>query len=134
MWALSYFSDADAKYSSLILNNINLKVILDSILNPNLKIKVPALRVIGCILASDEKDVEEVLDCGGLEVLKKLITDPSTESSILKEACWAISNVTASSHKHIEQVLDCGLIRILCDIVGNLNLNYSVKLFFYILG
>lgn len=130
LWALSYFSDADAKYSRLILENINLKVILDCVLNQNLKIKVPALRVVGCILASDEKDVEEVLDLGGLEVLKKLITNPSTECSILKEGCWAISNITAGPFKHIEQVLDSGLIRILCDIVGNVNLSYSVSIAF----
>ena len=78
-------------------------------------------------MASNENDVEEVIQCNGLDTLKKLITNPNIDGSILKEGCWAISNITAGPENHIEKILENGIIRILCDFIVASSLNYSVK-------
>lgn len=127
LWSLSYIADGETQNSRLILENITIKIVVDHILNKNVMIKVPAVRVIGCILGSNEKDVAEILECNALIVLKNLITSENIENSIKKEGCWAISNVTAGPYSQIQQVLDMGIIEILVDIITTSGLDYSVK-------
>jgi hypothetical protein len=61
----------------------------------------PALRVVGNIVTGDDEQTQRVLNCNLLKTLKNLLTNLSN-NSIVKEACWTLSNITAGNERQIQ--------------------------------
>jgi hypothetical protein len=61
----------------------------------------PALRVVGNIVTGDDEQTQRVLNCNLLKTLKNLLTSLSNHS-IVKEACWTLSNITAGNERQIQ--------------------------------
>jgi hypothetical protein len=60
---------------------------------------VPAMRCIGNLLTTNEIDkIELMLEYNLLEKLNSLLH--STSSHIVKECCWALSNIAAGPPEH----------------------------------
>jgi hypothetical protein len=67
----------------------------------------PALRAIGNILTTnDETVVDRCLWCNVLENLSFILKNQQNKFSVIKEACWAISNITACSNKHVVKFVE----------------------------
>lgn len=117
LWALSYMSDGDTNWLNLIMQNINVKVVIDFLSNENQEISSPAIRMIGNIASGSEEQVNQILQAGGLDVLKNMINKASQSPMIVKECCWVISNIAAGTPNHVQQILDKDFAKMLSLIV-----------------
>lgn len=83
--------------------------------HPSIAVRIPALRSVGNIVTGDERQRQEVINCGAIASFHNLLSSPSED--IYKEACWTISNITAGSTAQIQAVLDGGLVPLLVHIL-----------------
>lgn len=73
----------------------------------DISIFIPALRAMGNILTTnDPRIIERCLWEGVLDKLTNYLFQ--SNSNIIKEACWAISNITAGPSHHVEKFIDSG--------------------------
>lgn len=83
-----------------IASGETLPKVIDALGQKEHSLFVPALRAVGNILTTNDEDLidraifEEVLD-------KLLGVLHASNSNLIKEACWALSNITAGPHRHI---------------------------------
>jgi len=71
----------------------------------NASLFIPALRCIGNLLTSnDPQVVERCLWEGCLDKLTNMLYQ--TNSNIIKECCWALSNITAGPTHHVEKFVE----------------------------
>lgn len=71
----------------------------------DLHLFVPALRCLGNILTSnDSRVVERCLWEGCLDKLTNMLYQ--SNSNIIKESCWALSNITAGPGAHVAKFID----------------------------
>ena len=74
------------------------------------KIAVPALRVIGNFLSSPEAAITSVpINAGVLPLLNECMAHP--KQILRKETAWALANVTAESPERVQQCIDVGIIQ-----------------------
>jgi hypothetical protein len=70
----------------------------------------PVLRTVGNILTGNDVQTQLVLEAGVLPVLEAMLTFDGTRTKktnvVLKEVCWALSNITAGNTLQIQAVLD----------------------------
>ena len=65
------------------------------------KIFVPALRCIGNFATANELEIiDQLLFHGALDCITNILM--SANSNLIKECCWALSNIAASSVHHVE--------------------------------
>ena len=73
------------------------------------KIAVPALRIVGNILSSNDLDIAQVaVNAGVLGLFACLIDHP--KQIMRKECAWSLANVTAESPERVQACLDGGII------------------------
>jgi hypothetical protein len=61
---------------------------------------IPALRVIGNLLTTSDADkISMMLEYNLLDKINSLML--STSTNIIKECCWALSNIAAGPPEHI---------------------------------
>ena len=78
--------------------------IIQSVGDKEFAVFVPALRALGNILTTnDHSVVEKALFEGALDKLTQILY--STNSNLVKECCWALSNICAGPPEHIEQLV-----------------------------
>merc|ERR1712118_182548 len=68
----------------------------------------PSIRVVGNIATGSHQQTQVILSCGALNHLPHFLH--SKKSSLVKEACWLLSNVTAGTPDQIQAVIDVGLL------------------------
>lgn len=77
-----------------------LPLIIQHLGDKNVKMITPALRTVGNVLAGDDQQTQMCLDNNVLYFLELLIN--SSNSSIVKEALWCLSNITAGNENQIQ--------------------------------
>ena len=66
---------------------------------------VPALRALGNILTTNDHEIiERALFEGALDKLTTILYSPN--ANLIKEVCWALSNITAGPASHITQLIE----------------------------
>ena len=75
-------------------------------------VQTPALRCVGNVATGTGAEVQAVLSCDALAMIRRLIDVGKKE--IKKEACWTISNLTAGSAEQIDAVCASGVLPSCC--------------------
>ena len=110
-----------------------MKTIIGLLGHNNLHIIHPALRMIGNICTSNDKDTQYMIELGILEYLYKLLLfsndggdgnnnniNVGRRKPIIREALWTISNITAGNSQQIQYVLNENkLLPLILDIMVN---------------
>ena len=101
IWGLSFLT-ADSNPASLntIINAGGIPILIRLLEHANLQISIPALRTIGNILASHDRDVSGVvINAGILELYSRMIDH--NKQVMRKEVAWCLANVTAESSEMV---------------------------------
>eukprot|EP01084_Bolivina_argentea_P265573 450212_1 len=94
--------------------------LVDLLDHPSPHVRQPALRSIGNIATGSDMNTDNVINCGVLLKLKKLLSsDITSPNSMKREICWTISNITAGPEKQIEQVIKAEILPSLINILKN---------------
>jgi hypothetical protein len=113
LWALSYIAE-DHQDSDRVLEFLAQPDILhlasESLHRPDERLFMPALRFVGNVIsANDPSIIDRCLFCNVLENIHQLI-GILQDSTLVKECCWAASNVTASDNSlHVERFVESSL-------------------------
>lgn len=107
-YALNFMSNNINANINDIIESGTCKRLVELLDHQEVRIKLPSLRTIGNILSGDDNQVQVLINLNVLNGLTELISINS--SSLIKEVCWAISNITAGSNEHIKLVVDQGII------------------------
>lgn len=100
----------------------NIGRIIHDLGEKDIHIFVPALRSIGNILTSnDAKVIERCLWEGCLDKLTNLLY--SSNSSIIKETCWALSNITAGPPHHIKKFIESTALDRIINLIHSTNID-----------
>lgn len=65
-------------------------------------IVIPALRAVGNILTGADMQTQVMINCSVLPALQGLLRSCYMFDNIVKNACWAISNITAGNRVQIQ--------------------------------
>ena len=105
LWAISYIADTDDDATiALIGRSEALPRIINCLGSKELTVFVPALRAIGNMLTTDDHSViEYCLYLGVLDKLSSLLY--SSSGNIIKECCWALSNICAGPSEDVMRVV-----------------------------
>jgi hypothetical protein len=109
LWAVSYLSDGDEERISAVLEAGVVIKLVNSLLQPSNKLKLPALRAIGNIVTSTDAHTQAVVNAGALSILGNLVA-LSGRKQERKEACWAISNIAAGTAEQLSMVIQTGVL------------------------
>ncbi|KAI5424513.1 hypothetical protein KIW84_030627 [Lathyrus oleraceus] len=82
--------------------------LLELLVHSKSKVFVPALRAIGNISTGNEVHNKVLIDSGGLPVFNFLLKQSDT--FILREVCWIISNIAGGPTDHVQAIIDADLI------------------------
>ncbi|KAK0598003.1 hypothetical protein LWI29_030710 [Acer saccharum] len=119
-WALSYLSDG---------TNDEIQAVIDAGVCPRLveflthpspfpSVLIPALRTVGNIVTGDDLQTQCIISHKALPCLLNLLTN-NYKKSIMKEACWTISNITAGNKEQIHAVIEAKIIGPLVHLLQN---------------
>lgn len=103
-WAISYITELGPSYSQLVIDSGLVKKMARLISHGETKIKMAAIRALGCIATGSDDQTQAVIDSGAITQLKNALIRPNDQ--IAKDALWFISNVLAGSQQHIQAVID----------------------------
>ena len=81
-------------------------------------------------MTGDDIQTQRILDLDVIKLLKSLLSSPT--DTILKETCWAISNITAGNVNQIQVYLTIWLFMIGSGIFGFGLIKKKLKLNFYL--
>lgn len=107
-WALSYISNGTPKHVNAVLDLgvvgrlVNLTAVPDE--SDLAKVRLPALRTIGNIIAGDDRQTEAALRANAVPALLHLAST-ARRRLFRKEACWTLSNITAGTMDQIDMVI-----------------------------
>ena len=109
-WALSYVTDSSDKHAEAVCNTNGM---IDTLMRHlgganDDKLITPALRAVGNIITGTDKHTQFCLDKGFLACVASLLNH--RKNSIVKETCWALSNVTAGTRMQVNNVVTYGLV------------------------
>jgi importin subunit alpha-2 len=75
------------------------------------------LRAVGNIVTGDDLQTQIILNCNALTALYQLLN--SEKDTIVKEACWTISNIAAGNMQQIQAIIDAQIFPLLIKILGS---------------
>eukprot|EP00039_Didymoeca_costata_P024752 m.11341 g.11341 ORF g.11341 m.11341 type:complete len:485 (+) comp4425_c0_seq1:166-1620(+) len=121
LWGLSYLASGPVERVQRIIDS-NVCRNLIRFLKPDndFKITEPALRIFGHILSGSNLHADYALNLGVTPLLRALLGSP--KSSVVQDACWALSNIAAGPPHHIQCLIDTS---VLPSIVQLLHTNHS---------
>jgi len=124
LWAFSYMADTDDdSIIAMVASGENLPKIIENVGAKDFQLFVPALRAIGNILTTND---EEIIDRAIFEgVFDKLTTVLyATNANIIKECCWAFSNICAGPVRHIKVFLESNAFDRILSLATSYNLDH----------
>ncbi|KAM8883282.1 uncharacterized protein ACB058_020211 [Synchiropus picturatus] len=113
-WGLSYLLDGPSDHIQAVINS-GVCPRLVTLLMHQEKVAYPALRAVGNILTGSHIQTQMVLNCSALPSLRNLLI----RRSMLKEVCWALSNITAGHRTQLQMVIDAKIFPILIEVFQN---------------
>ncbi len=118
--------DEDQTRLRLILERMNIDGIARCMQSSTPGLRSPAVKVIGNVCAGPSDYVDAIISCGSLKTFLIIIKTEHNSMEVVKEVCWAISNITVGTCKQIGEVVGAGLISALSDLILS-NPNYCVS-------
>ncbi|KAJ3429900.1 importin subunit alpha-4 [Anaeramoeba flamelloides] len=115
-WALAMISMGSEEHIESIISSNCIKKLIELIYDNSTKIKIPALRTLGGIMSGTEKQIQVVIDSGFLQDYLTFFSEKQP-MSVLKEACWAISNLTSGNPSQIEHLIQNGIMEHLLELM-----------------
>ncbi|CAG8449900.1 6007_t:CDS:2 [Diversispora eburnea] len=86
--------------------------------HPSCYIKLAALRCVTNMVTGDDFQIQMIINCGVLQILKELLSSSKEKDSrIRREACLLLSNITAGTVEQVEIVYQIGLFPILIELM-----------------
>ena len=83
-----------------LINAGGIPILVRLLEHANIQISIPALRTVGNVLASQDREVSGVvINAGILELYSRLIDHP--KQVMRKEVAWSLANVTAESSEMV---------------------------------
>jgi len=106
LWSISHLADTnDDNIIGMIASGETLPIIIQAMSSKDFSVFVPGLRAMGNILTTNDTDViERCIFNGVLTPITNIMY--SSNANLIKECCWALSNITAGPASHIEAFLD----------------------------
>lgn len=106
LWAINYMADTD---DDILIGHIasteTLPKVIECVGDKDFSVFVPALRALGNILTTNDTEVvERALFQGALDKLTTILYSPN--ANLIKEVCWALSNICAGPSSHIAKLVD----------------------------
>lgn len=114
-WALAAIADDGQYRAQLVLEQIDIKALIDLFFNERTAIVSAALRCVGNILTGNDLQVAILLTYSIVNKLAVLFDHK--DPNIIKEVTWAISNIAAGSKKQIQKLLDNGIFEKLVNVL-----------------
>lgn len=111
-WAVAYLSDGPEAYVSAVVEAGLCRSLVELAMHPQQDntarrmLQAPALRALGNIVAGSDEQADAALHSGLLRVLAKVL-DPAElcDTSMVRDACWTLSNLTAGTQEQIHEVV-----------------------------
>eukprot|EP01130_Rhizamoeba_saxonica_P004257 TRINITY_DN1744_c2_g1_i2.p1 TRINITY_DN1744_c2_g1~~TRINITY_DN1744_c2_g1_i2.p1 ORF type:complete len:455 (-),score=85.83 TRINITY_DN1744_c2_g1_i2:90-1454(-) len=108
LWALSYLSDGPNANIDTITSTGIIPLLVSHLIYPDMKIAHPVLRTVGNISAGTHTHSQLLLNHNILSSFKVLLKYESM--SIVRESCWALSNLAAGPIEHIHILCESEII------------------------
>ena len=116
-WALSYITDGKSDHIQAICDNKGLVERLIELLATGEKsVTTPALRTIGNIITGTDDQTQFAIDNGIVKLFPGLLQ--SRYPQIVKEACWAISNIAAGSQSQVMVLQEANIIPTIIQLIN----------------
>lgn len=115
-WALSYI-DGDSEVIQQIIDLGIVRKVIQLMMSQKMKIKVPALRIIGNLATGNDVQTRTLLNCNLLPCLHSFLG--GTKPELAKEACWILSNIAAGPTSHIDMLLQANFVPQLLAILNS---------------
>jgi len=116
-WAISYVTDSSDEHAEAVCSTTGM---IDALMRHlssknDDKLITPALRAVGNVITGTDNHTQFCLEKGFLSCAANLLSH--RKKTIVKETCWALSNVTAGTRDQVNSVITHGLVPV---IVGQL--------------
>lgn len=127
LWAIVLLMENDPLYIENIVDNVNMKRVIELLEFGNPKQKVACLRIIGTATCHSDVATEDLVALDCLKPLKKiLLNNDGSSNPLIKEACWVISNIAVENIRAIQVLISLDIIKLLCNLVIGFSA-FSVK-------
>eukprot|EP01061_Rhynchopus_euleeides_P006060 TRINITY_DN1513_c0_g1_i2.p1 TRINITY_DN1513_c0_g1~~TRINITY_DN1513_c0_g1_i2.p1 ORF type:complete len:562 (+),score=204.91 TRINITY_DN1513_c0_g1_i2:246-1931(+) len=107
LWGIAHITQLTEKLCRDVINCRAVRRLLQLLPCSPHTLQVPILRVIGNLVAGDDRTTQEVLSEGFLPLLHHVL---ATRPTVMKEAFWAMSNVAAGTPEQVQQLITNNLI------------------------
>lgn len=115
-WALSYITDGSETHIQAVCDTAGLVPRLVQLAGSNDKASVvPSLRTVGNLITGSDSQTQFVLDQGLIQIIPKLLQ--SRHANVVKETCWAVSNITAGTAQQAMVVQNANIIPTIIQIL-----------------
>ena len=99
-WGLSYLTEGDNNRIAKVLPYFKLERIIELMGHIDEKVVVPAVRIVGNIVAGTDEMTQSVLDCGVIRLLEDLSSHK--KAKVRQEVYWTVSNIAAGTRGQIQ--------------------------------
>ena len=114
-WGLCYAIKNRIKCMEYLFKQGILPNLLKLMVHAQVRISVPAIRLVGNMTIGSDIQTQAIIDGGVLNNLQLLLA--SKQKKIRKESCWLISNIAAGTAEQLQRLLESGILPMLLDIL-----------------
>ena len=125
LWAFNNITESNSEGINALLSIGLLPSIIRFANHSNSSVVLPAVKILGNIVAGSTDQSQWVMNLRGSHTLNKLLLCKNVD--ILKECIWAISNICAGDRRHLEELLNIGVITKVMVFVGCSNLRVRIE-------
>jgi hypothetical protein len=124
LWAISYMADTDDDNTiGILASGETLPKVMECLGSKEFNLFVPALRCLGNIVTTNDPEVvDRAIFEGAFERLTSILF--SSNSGLIKECCWAFSNITAGPPRHIEKLVDSTAFERIVSLSASYNIDH----------